>query len=277
MSGGLRVLIVDDSDADAELSLIELRRAGYAPSTERVDTAEAMRSALVSSSWDIVLSDHSMPQFSGDEALRVLRAADAELPFILVSGSIGESLAVAIMKAGASDYIRKDELSTLAPAVERALHEADLRREHRRAVEALRKSEEALKEQLELTQRQKEDIRRLSTPIIEVWSGVLTVPVLGALDEKSVAQMMESLLAAVVRARSRHVIVDLTAVASVDAGTADHLVKLISAVALLGARGIVVGIQPQVAQAIVSIGVDLARIKTLANLREALVYCMKMG
>jgi anti-anti-sigma factor len=108
-----------------------------------------------------------------------------------------------------------------------------------------------------------------------VWDGVLTVPVLGALDPKRAGEIMDALLTAVSRARCHHVIIDLTGVSSVDAPTADHLIKLVRAVELLGARGIVVGIKPQVAQAIVAIGVDLSRIMTLATLRDALVFCMK--
>lgn len=140
---------------------------------------------------------------------------------------------------------------------------------------AHKRAEAVLKEKLELIEAQQEAIRTLSLPLIEVWDGVLTVPVLGALDVRRAAEMMESLLGAVTRTGSRYVIIDLTGVATMDAGTADHVIKLVSAVELLGARGVVVGIQPQVARAIVSIGVDLSRITTLANLRDALVMCMR--
>jgi anti-anti-sigma factor len=140
---------------------------------------------------------------------------------------------------------------------------------------ARKHAEAVLREKIELIETQQEAIRALSTPLIEVWDGVLTVPVLGALDARRAAEMMESLLGAVTRTGSRYVIIDLTGVATMDACTADHVIKLVGAVELLGARGIVVGIQPQVAQAIVSLGVDLSRITTLANLRDALILCMR--
>ncbi|WP_437480686.1 PAS domain-containing protein [Sorangium sp. So ce1014] len=132
-----------------------------------------------------------------------------------------------------------------------------------------------LKERLEIIEQQQEAIRALSTPIIEVWKGVLTMPVLGVLDEQRSQQMMEVLLDAVARTRCRHAIIDLTGVSALDAGTADHVLRLIDAVALLGAQGIVVGIRPEVAQTVVSLGLDLSNIKTLSNLREALLFAMQ--
>ncbi|WP_437315092.1 PAS domain-containing protein [Sorangium sp. So ce385] len=132
-----------------------------------------------------------------------------------------------------------------------------------------------LKERLEIIERQQEAIRALSTPIIEVWKGVLTMPVLGVLDEQRSQQMMEVLLEAVARTRCRHAIIDLTGVSALDAATADHVLRLIDAVAMLGAQGIVVGIRPEVAQTVVSLGLDLSNIKTLSNLREALLFAMQ--
>jgi len=125
----LRVLIIEDSKDDAELLVHKLRAGGFNPSFRRVDTAEAMRAALDIEPWDIVLSDFSLPQFSGPEALQILRASGLDLPFIVVSGSIGEAAAVAMMRAGADDYIFKDNLSRFVDTVKRELHEANLRRE----------------------------------------------------------------------------------------------------------------------------------------------------
>lgn len=136
-------------------------------------------------------------------------------------------------------------------------------------------AEEKLKERLEIIERQRVAIRTLSAPIIEVWDGVLTVPVLGELDSRRAADIMEALLERVWRARCRVAIVDLTGVDFVDTATADYVIRLISAVELLGAQGVVVGIQPPVAQALVSIGADLSRLTTLANLREALLHYMR--
>ncbi|XYH95738.1 PAS domain-containing protein [Sorangium sp. So ce1128] len=132
-----------------------------------------------------------------------------------------------------------------------------------------------LQERREIIEQQQEAIRALSTPIIEVWKGVLTMPVLGVLDEQRSQQMMEVLLDAVARTRCRHAIIDLTGVSALDAATADHVLKLIDAVAMLGAQGIVVGIRPEVAQTVVSLGLDLSNIKTLSNLREGLRFAMQ--
>jgi signal transduction histidine kinase len=134
----LRVLIVEDSEDDAQLILHELRRSGYAPKHRRVETEEAMREAISAESWDVVLADYSLPQFSGANALELLRKLGLDLPFIIVSGAIGEATAVAAMKAGANDYVMKGNMSRLVPAVERELRDAVVRRERRDAEEELR-------------------------------------------------------------------------------------------------------------------------------------------
>ena len=142
MTKPLHVLIVEDSEDDTLLLLRELLRAGYDPVHERVDTPEAMRSALAGRKWDIVISDYILPKFSGPDALAVLKDSGLDLPFIIVSGNIGEDIAVESMKAGAHDYIIKGNFSRLVPAVERELREAGMRRERRKAEENLRASEE---------------------------------------------------------------------------------------------------------------------------------------
>ena len=139
MDAPLKVLLVEDSEDDALLLLRELRRGGYEPLCERVDTAAAMEAALEERTWDIVISDHSMPAFSSSAALELLRAKGfVDMPFIIVSGQIGEDVAVAAMKAGAHDYIMKDNLARLNTAIERELREAEGRRERRRAEEKYR-------------------------------------------------------------------------------------------------------------------------------------------
>jgi diguanylate cyclase (GGDEF)-like protein/PAS domain S-box-containing protein len=142
MSTPIRILLVEDSEDDAELLLLELRDGGYEPTYERIDTAPALRAALARGGWDLVISDYSMPQFNALAALALLRESGLDLPFIIVSGAIGEGTAVSAMKAGAHDYIMKDNLARLLPAIERELREAAGRREHKRAAEALRESEE---------------------------------------------------------------------------------------------------------------------------------------
>jgi two-component system, NarL family, sensor histidine kinase UhpB len=138
----LKVLLVEDSENDALLLLRELRRGGYEPLYERVDTAAGMEAALDERAWDLVIADHSMPAFSSSAALELLkRRGFVDVPFIIVSGRIGEDAAVAAMKAGAHDYIMKGNLARLNTAIERELREAEVRRERRRAEEELKVSE----------------------------------------------------------------------------------------------------------------------------------------
>jgi len=398
MGTPLRVLMVEDSEPDLFLIMREIKRGGYAPSHRRVDTPEAMNAALEQQEFDIVISDHGMPRFNALAALHLLRERGLDLPFIIVSGTIGEAVVAAAMRDGAHDYVLKRELNRLVPAIDRALRDAAERRERRRAEVALRRSEErfalamqgsrdglwdwdfvtgsayysdrfkdilaceegdlggsiesflklvheddrdmvtsalhahlerrepydvefrrstgagevrwlcsrgqalwdsagkatrmagslsdvtarkqaeaVLRDKVAVIESQQEAIRKLSTPIIEVWEGVLTMPVFGAIDEARAEHMMDVLLHAVVRARCRYAIIDVTGVDAVNARTGEHIVRLVQAVELIGARGIVVGIRPEVAQTIAALGVDLSSIITLANLRRALVYCMKRG
>ena len=138
----LKLLLVEDSEDDALLLLRELRRGGYEPLCERVDTAAGMEAALDERAWDLVIADHSMPAFSSSAALELLRRRGfVDVPFIIVSGRIGEDAAVAAMKAGAHDYIMKGNLARLNTAIERELREAEVRRERRRAEEELKVSE----------------------------------------------------------------------------------------------------------------------------------------
>jgi len=145
MGKPLRVLVVEDSEKDAMLLLEELRRGGYEVTFERVYTAAAMTAALAGREWDIVIADYTMPNFSAPAALKLLQKSGLDLPFIIVSGSIGEDIAVAAMKAGAHDYMMKGELKRLIPSVERELREAIVRREHKQSSEALKESEERLR------------------------------------------------------------------------------------------------------------------------------------
>jgi len=141
MSAELHVLIVDDSEDDALVVLRELKRGGYSPTFQRVDTAEAMTSALKNGPWDIIICDYIMPSFSGLAALNVFKASGLDMPFILVSGKVGEDKAVEAMKSGATDYVMKDKLNRLVPAIKRELDEVKFRREHRDADQSLKESE----------------------------------------------------------------------------------------------------------------------------------------
>jgi len=137
MSTPLRVLIVEDSEDDCLLLEKELAHGGHEVACHRVDTADAMNAALAQGGWDLVISDHRMPQFSSLAALKLCKEHECNAPFIVVSGSIGEELAVTAMRSGAHDYIMKDNLTRLVPAVERELREAESRRERQRAERAL--------------------------------------------------------------------------------------------------------------------------------------------
>jgi rsbT co-antagonist protein RsbR len=137
-----------------------------------------------------------------------------------------------------------------------------------------KRSEKELLAQLELTKRQQDVISLLSTPIIEVWEKVLTLPLFGVLDSGRAASVMEKMLTEVSQKEARFAILDMTGVDAVDTSTADHMLKLIRALRLLGAEGIITGIQPTVAQTMITLGVDLKSIVTCANLREGLRHCI---
>jgi signal transduction histidine kinase len=134
----LQVLFVEDSENDAALLQLELERAGYETNCRRVETADSMDAALEEQRWDFVIADYVMPRFGGLEALALVKRKGLDLPFIIVSGHITEDTAVAAMKAGAHDYVMKDKPQRLAPAVERELREAEVRRQRRRSEETLK-------------------------------------------------------------------------------------------------------------------------------------------
>jgi DNA-binding NtrC family response regulator len=131
MKKPLRVLIVEDSEDDALLILRHLRRGGYDADSERVAVQKDFTAALGKGGWDIILCDYTLPNFSGMKALYLLREKDDDIPFIFVSGTLGENTAAQAMKAGANDYITKRDLKQLAPAVERELQTARERRERK--------------------------------------------------------------------------------------------------------------------------------------------------
>jgi len=135
----LRVLFVEDSENDTQLTLSDLRRNGYDVEYERVETQSAMQAALSHKVWDIILCDYTMPQFTAMEALKILKESGLDMPFIVISGTIGEETAVTALKTGAHDFILKGRLARLIPAIERELRDAKTRRLHRQA-EAERKN-----------------------------------------------------------------------------------------------------------------------------------------
>ncbi len=141
MTEELLVLMVEDSEQDAALIVRELRRAGLRVTARRVDGPEALARALASRRWDVVLADHGMPTLDAFRALELVRAADPDVSFVVVSGTIGEELAVSTMRAGAQDYVLKDRLGRLGPVVQREVAETRVRRERTRALESLRDAE----------------------------------------------------------------------------------------------------------------------------------------
>jgi len=129
----LKVLNIEDSEDDSLLVLRELRRGGFNVVLERVETAAELRSGLVSQTWDVIISDYHLPKFDASDALQIARQIVSDIPFIVVSGAIGESSAVELMKAGANDYLMKGNLTRLSEAVRREIREAQIRLERQQA------------------------------------------------------------------------------------------------------------------------------------------------
>jgi len=173
--GVLRVLIVEDSEADYDLLVTLLANAGYAPAAERVEDEPSMRAALARGGWDAVISDHRLPRFSAHAALATLQQAGEDVPFLIVSAAIGEDAAVEAMLAGADDYIMKMRLAKLVPAVERSIRAADARRKRREAEAGLRDSEARLRALSAHLERVKERERaRIAREIHDDIGGTLT-------------------------------------------------------------------------------------------------------
>ena len=142
----LRILLIEDSESDAYLLLRELRKAEYDVESRRVETAESIKSALEEETWDVVICDYSLPHLDAPRALEVVKSSGLDIPFIIVSGTIGEENAIDALKAGAHDFIIKGKYARLGPAIERELRDAEVRRERKRAEAALLENERLLSE-----------------------------------------------------------------------------------------------------------------------------------
>lgn len=149
MSNRIKILIAEDCEADAILLVREIRRAGYEPTYERVETEDGLRQALERQPWDVVVSDFSMPQFNARAVARIVAEMVPEVPLIVVSGAVGEEEAAAIMRDGARDFILKSHLKRLTPAIVREIEAARMRRDKRQADERLDRERELLRQLME--------------------------------------------------------------------------------------------------------------------------------
>jgi two-component sensor histidine kinase len=168
MSEPLRLLQVENSASDAALTEGALTKAGYSVHSERVVNAPQMRAALAKQSWDLIVADYSLPQFDAKSALSLLHESGHDIPFIVVSGALGEELAVSMMKAGAQDYLLKRNLARLAPAVEREIGDVRARRGRDVAERALNESEERFTAQGATLQRQTTLLHQRETMLREI-------------------------------------------------------------------------------------------------------------
>lgn len=167
----LNVLIVEDDINDMELILLELKRGGFIPEYKQIQTAEEFKKEILNQMWDLVLCDYSMPDFDGLTALKILRELDNDIPFFLISGEIADATAVQAMKEGANDYLMKNNLHRLTPAITRELRDAQIRKEHKKAQIAITENERRLREAERIAQMGNWELDHKSLKM--VWSAQL--------------------------------------------------------------------------------------------------------
>ena len=204
----LRLLLIEDSKMDALLMTTWLERGGFQLQTKRVLNAGELLQALATEAWDVVISDYNLPTFNALDALRLFQSKNLDLPFIIVSGGIGEETAVAAMRAGAHDYVMKDNLHRLAPAVERELREADVRKARRHAELALRESEERYRA---LWETATDAVLLLDEAGVIRFANPAATQVFGSTTEQVIARAFADLFPARLAADLRRIVADATA------------------------------------------------------------------
>jgi len=193
VSERLQVLQIEDSPSDAALIERTLLQAGYSVHSERVMNALEMKTALAKQSWDVVIADYRLPEFDAPAALALLQQSGYDIPFLVVSGAIGEELAVAIMRSGAQDYLLKDHLARLAPAVQREIGDARARRARQVAEQALSESERRFSVQTELLRQRDIMLREIHHRVknnMQVMSSLLSLQARTA-SNPELARMLE--------------------------------------------------------------------------------------
>jgi signal transduction histidine kinase len=193
----INVLIIEDSKASLNFEVAQLKKSGFNVNYEQVENAKALKKALNSSSWDIILSDHVMPEFSSIEALKILNETKLDIPFIIVSGEIGEELAVEAMRAGCRDYIMKDKLARLGPAVKRELDELNARIARKKADEDMKNILIRAKEEAESANRAKSNfLANMSHEIRTPLNGIIGMIELTLMSEELNSEHRENLVIA---------------------------------------------------------------------------------